>query len=272
MNAMSELSRYLPDAGFTTADLAPFPSSASAKSRTVAAGNPEGNSIEISNPYIRISDCFTGGKHPVSVLEMAHRDCSNFFNGLLAAVNFKFQLALASETQNYEERGNQVHLPECVFIYHQMSDEFRMRQQQQELQKQQQLRLQQQTLPKSPTSPQQFNRCCVYPRYSISIFDFNIYLHQERLRAVQLRNGGRQRVPELDGRGRLQPQPLLRRRRPPPAASPLAAAQAPSPRGHAVCPRLRRRRRLGHGSSRQLRQLGGHGGRLRSGGGRGRNH
>ena len=61
----------LPDAGFTTADLAPFPSAASAKSRTVAAGNAEGNNIEISNPYIRISDCFTGGKHPVSVLPPA---------------------------------------------------------------------------------------------------------------------------------------------------------------------------------------------------------
>ena len=65
------LETFPPDAGFTTADLAPFSSAVSAKSRTVAAGgNSEGSNVEISNPYIRISDCFTGGKHPVSKLEM----------------------------------------------------------------------------------------------------------------------------------------------------------------------------------------------------------
>ena len=64
------LPTFLSDAGFTTTDLAPFSSAVSAKSRTVAAGgNTEGSNIEISNPYIRISDCFTGGKHPVSELE-----------------------------------------------------------------------------------------------------------------------------------------------------------------------------------------------------------
>ena len=88
-------------------------------------------------------------------------------------------------------------------------------------------------------------------------------IFQERLRAVQLRHGGRQRVPELDGRGRLQPQSL--RRRPSPAASTLAAAQAGPPGSHAVCPR---RLGCGHRSSRQLRQLDGHGGRLRSGEGK----